>query len=85
MSSALALHRAALEGLGPALLPDMLVDADIARGALVDLFPKHEATATGSDRAVWLLYASRQHLPRRVRSVVEFLKALASGPQQPWP
>jgi DNA-binding transcriptional LysR family regulator len=26
------------------------------------------------DNAVWLLYASRTHLPRRVRAVVDFIK-----------
>jgi DNA-binding transcriptional LysR family regulator len=75
MSTALALHRAALDGLGPALLADWLVDPDIDAGRLVDLFPKHEATATNFDSAVWLLYASREHMPRRVRAFVDFVKA----------
>ena len=74
MSTALALHRAALDGLGPALLGDWLIDADIAAGRLVDLFPKHEATATNFNSAVSLLYASREHVPRRVRAFVEFVK-----------
>ena len=74
MSTALALHRAALDGLGPALLGDWLIDADIAARRLVDLFPNHEATATNFDSAVSVLYASREHLPRRVRAFVEFVK-----------
>lgn len=74
MSSALALHRAALDGLGPALLGDWLTDADLAAGRLVDLFPKHEATATNFDSAVWLLYASREHVPHRARVFVDFVK-----------
>lgn len=74
MSTALALHRAALDGLGPALLGDWLVDADIAAGRLVDLFPKHEVTATNFDSATWLLYASREHMPKRVRAFVDFIK-----------
>lgn len=74
LSTALALRRASLDGLGPALLADWLVGADIARGDLVDLFPDHEVTATEFDSAVWLLYASRTHLPRRVREVIGFLK-----------
>lgn len=73
-STAPALHRAALDGLGVALLADWLVDPDIESGRLVDLFPRHEATATDFDSAVWLLYASRAHLPGRVRAVVDFLK-----------
>ena len=75
LSTALALHRAALDGLGPALLGDWLVRSDLQAGRLVDLFPEHEATASNFDSAVWLLYASRSHLPRRVRAVVDFLKA----------
>ncbi|MCV0440920.1 MAG: LysR family transcriptional regulator [Hydrogenophaga sp.] len=74
MSTALALHRAALDGWGPALLGDWLIDTDIAAGRLVDLFPKYEATATNFDSALTLLYASRQHLPRRVRTFVDFVK-----------
>lgn len=80
LSTALALHRAALDGLGPVLLADWVVGADLACGRLVDLFPEHEVTATSFDSAVHLLYASRAYVPRRVRAVVDFLKARA-GPQ----
>lgn len=82
-STALALHRAALDGLGPALLADWLVGPDLEAGRLVDLFPGHEVTATDFDGAVWLLYASRAQVPRRVRAVVELLKerlALSPAP-----
>jgi DNA-binding transcriptional LysR family regulator len=75
LSTALALHRAAVDGLGPALLPDWLVEQQIADGTLVDLYPHHDATATGFDSAVWLLYPTRDYLPRRVRVVADFLKA----------
>ncbi len=74
MSTALALHRATLDGLGPALLGDWLVDGDIAAGHLIDLLPEHEVTATNFDSAVWLLYASRDHTPQRVRAFVDFVK-----------
>lgn len=74
-STALALRQAALDGLGPALLADWLIDADIRQGRLVDLFPAHEATATQFDSAVWLLYASREaQLPQRVRAVLGLLR-----------
>ncbi len=75
LSNALALHRAALDGLGPALLPGWLVNGDLASGSLQDLFPQHEATATAFDSAVWLLYPTRDYLPIRVRAVADFLKA----------
>jgi DNA-binding transcriptional LysR family regulator len=73
-SSALSLHAAAIEGLGPALLAEWLVSPDIDAGRLIDLFPDYEATATDFSSAIWLLYASRQHLPQRVRTVVDCLK-----------
>lgn len=73
-SSALSLHAAALEGLGPVLLAEWLVSPDIDAGRLIDLFPAYEATATDFSSAIWLLYASRQHLPQRVRTVVDFMK-----------
>jgi DNA-binding transcriptional LysR family regulator len=74
LSTALAVHRAALDGLGPALLPDWLVSADLTSGTLQDLFPQHEASAGAFDSAVWLLYPAREYLPRRVRVVADFLK-----------
>jgi len=74
VSTAQALHQAALEGLGPTLLADWMAHADLDAGRLVDLFPQHEVSATDFDSAVWLVYPSRLLLPRRVRAVVAFLK-----------
>lgn len=76
LSTALALHRAALDGLGPVLLGHWLVDADIAAGRLVNLFPEYEVAAAGFgfETAAWLLYPSRAYVPRRVRAVIEFFK-----------
>ena len=73
-SSALSLHAAALEGLGPVLLAEWLVRPDLEAGRLIDLLPDFEATATDFTSSIWLLYASREHLPRRVRLVVDFLR-----------
>ncbi|ARN22188.1 LysR family transcriptional regulator [Piscinibacter gummiphilus] len=74
-STALALRQAALDGLGPALLADWLIDKDLLAGRLVDLFPDLEATATDFDSAVWLLYAAREkQLPKRVQSVLALLR-----------
>ena len=75
MSNVLALRAAARSGLGPALLADWMTDGDIARGALVDLFPNHAVTATSFDTAAWLLYPSRAYLPAKVRAVIDFLRA----------
>jgi DNA-binding transcriptional LysR family regulator len=74
-STALALRQAALDGLGPALLADWLIDTDLHAGRLVDLFPGLEATATDFDSAVWLLYTAREkQLPKRVQAVLGLLR-----------
>ena len=74
ISNALALRAAARVGLGPALLADWLVDGDIAAERLVDLFPRHQVTATTFDTAAWLLYPSRAYLPVKVRAVIDALR-----------
>ena len=79
-SGGTALHALALAGLGPVLLPDWLVDDDVAAGRLVDLFPEHRATATSFETAVWLLYPSRSFLPRKVRAMIDFLRARIGTP-----
>jgi DNA-binding transcriptional LysR family regulator len=74
MSTAVGLLDLALAGLGPALLPDWLVDDDVAAGQLVNLFPAHAVTATSFDTAAWLIYPSRAYLPNKVRTMIDFLK-----------
>lgn len=82
ISNAIALRLAARDGCGPALLADWLVEDDIASGALVDLFPDHAAAATSFDTAAWLLWASRDYMPRKTRAVIEFLeRAMDKRPQ----
>ena len=75
ISNPLALQVAALAGLGPTLLADWLIEKDLEEGRLVDLFPAHDVTATTFDTAAWLLYPSRAYLPRKTRSVIDFLRA----------
>ncbi len=75
IANALSLRRAALDGLGPTLLADWLVIDDISTGALVDVFPDLECTATEFDTAAWALYPSRSYLPRKVRITIDFLRA----------
>jgi DNA-binding transcriptional LysR family regulator len=74
MSSGLALKQAALDGLGPALMAEWLIDRELASGRLVDLLPGHVAAATSFDRAAWAVYPNRQHLPQKVRVTIDFLK-----------
>lgn len=69
-----SLLSAALLGMGPALLPNWLVDEGIASGHLVDVFPRHWVTATTFETAAWLVYPSRSYLPSKVRVFADFLK-----------
>lgn len=73
-SSALVMRTAAVDGLGPALLADWQIAADLEAGRLVDLFPAYHATATTFDTAAWLLYPSRSYIPRKVRAMIEWLR-----------
>lgn len=73
-STSLALRDLARSGLGVTLLADWLVDDDLASGRLVDLFPRHQVTATQFDTAAWLLYPNRRFLPAKTRAVIGFLR-----------
>lgn len=82
-SSVLALQRAAIDGLGPTLLADWLIGEDLDAGRLVDLFPEYDVTATNFETAAWLLYASRDHLPRKVRLTLDFFRERLGRSQAP--
>lgn len=75
ISNALSIRSAARLGMGVALLPIMLVQRDLERGTLVDLFPDHACAAASFETAAWLLYPSRSYLPQKVRAMIDFLKA----------
>ncbi|HHL21059.1 MAG TPA: LysR family transcriptional regulator [Aliiroseovarius sp.] len=75
IANALSLRRAALDGLGPVLLADWLVARELAAERLVDLFPDWECTATDFETGAWALYPSRSYLPRKVRVMIDFLRA----------
>lgn len=75
IGNALSLRRATLDGLGPALLADWLVAQDIEAGRLLPLFADHDWTATEFETAAWMLYPSRSYLPRKVRVMIDFLRA----------
>ena len=75
ISNALALRRAALDGLGIALLADWTISEDLAEGNLLDLFPAHEASAADFDTAAWIIYPSRSYVPAKTRLLIDHLKA----------
>ncbi len=74
ISAPLSLKAAAVAGLGPAVLPNWLVAADVAAGRLVAALPGHIATTTSFGSGAWLYYPTRAHLPAKVRATIDFLK-----------
>ncbi|WP_425259310.1 LysR family transcriptional regulator [Rubrivivax sp. RP6-9] len=66
------LVQAAKLGLGICQLPDMLVEDDLARGALVELLP----TVRPESMPIHLVYPSSRLVPSRVRAAIEVLDAL---------
>lgn len=79
ISNALALRRAALSGMGVALLADWTIWSDLEDGALVDLFPKSNVRAGGFDSAVWVIYLSRSYVPARLRVFIDHLRRQPTG------
>ncbi len=72
-NNAEALHSAALDGLGIALLPTWTVGNDVRSGRLVRLLPGHEADLTGNETAIHAIYPHARHLSAKVRAYVDFL------------
>lgn len=77
VSNALALRRAALEGMGVALLAGWTVADDLAAGSLIDLFPSLEASAADFDTAVWIVRPTGAYTPRKATALVDHLRASA--------
>ena len=66
-----AVHRAALSGLGIALLPAIRVVADMAAGRLVPVLPGSMIAPLD----IFAVHPSHRRLPPRVRLVLDFIKA----------
>jgi DNA-binding transcriptional LysR family regulator len=74
ISNAIALQQCAIAGMGLALLPNWLISDDLRDGALIDVFPGYDVTATEFSTAAWLVYPSRAYVPLKVRVFIDFLK-----------
>jgi DNA-binding transcriptional LysR family regulator len=74
-SNALMLRDSALGGLGPTLLGDWMIEDDVARGALVELFPQYTARTVNSPTTAWAVYPNRSHVPAKVRAFIDFMRA----------
>lgn len=67
------LHLAALEAMGIAIMPDVLVADDLASGRLERLLPDLSAPRV----PLYALYPDRSYLPAKVRGLMDFL----TGPE----
>jgi DNA-binding transcriptional LysR family regulator len=74
------LREAALAGAGIAMLPTYFVADELARGALVRLLPDHEPEVLGLHAVV----LSRQHQPRPLKLLIDFLAERFGGDLAPW-
>lgn len=82
-NSSLALHQAALQGLGVARLPLFVCGDDLAGHRLVEVLPDWQLP----EMPIHLVTPSREHLPRKTRAFIEFFRSRMSDPpaweQQP--
>lgn len=74
------LLQAALAGIGLVQLPTYLVSAPLVAGQLVRVLPEHEPEALG----IHATYLSRQHQPRLLRAMLDFLADRFRDDVAPW-
>lgn len=75
VSNGLALRELVMQGAGPALAPDWLIQEPLQSGHLVSILPHWQVAATDFSTGAWLLYPSRKFLPQKTRAFIDFLKA----------
>jgi len=69
LNSPMGVTRAAVAGLGVAIIPDFIARPEIARGRLVSLLEEF----IPPDRGIYAVYPHRRYLPAKVRVFVDFL------------
>ncbi|MBP1874994.1 HTH-type transcriptional regulator DmlR [Ensifer adhaerens] len=69
VNSPLASVRAAVSGIGVALVPDFIARPKVATGELVTLFDDF----LPRDRGIYAIYPHRRYLPAKVRTLVDYL------------
>lgn len=70
------LHRAALDGVGVALLPTIVVEADLESGRLIDILPEWRPEPW----VLHLVFPSRRGLLPAVRRLIEFIADACERP-----
>jgi DNA-binding transcriptional LysR family regulator len=83
ISSGIALEQCAVAGMGVVILPEWLVAGSLAKGLLQVVLPDYQASAIASfdTGGGWLVYPSREKLPRKVRLFSDFLKREFRAPR----
>lgn len=76
------LHDIALAGGGIGLLPDWLVDADVASGRLTALFGEWSVNPDQASSAIFALYLPNQRGSRRIAAFLDFLATLPGPTHQ---
>lgn len=69
VNSPIAAKAAALSGLGFAIIPDFVVEEEIADGSLVSLLTEY----LPRDAGIYAVYPHRRYLPAKVRAMVDYL------------
>lgn len=67
----------ALNHHGFVLQPDFIIGNDLKIGTLIEVLPEYQAANLG----VYAIYASRQHMPAKLRSMIDFLVASFKSPR----
>lgn len=70
---------AAIAGLGISILPVFIVTKALANGQLINALPNAYPVAD----AIYAVYPQNQHVPKKVRAVIDHLVAVFSG-DPPW-
>lgn len=79
ISNAVGLQQCAIAGMGLALLPQWLINEDLAIGTLIKVLPDYDVTAKDFQTSAWLVYPSRTYIPLKVRVFMDFLKQRLEG------
>lgn len=84
VSNAAALAETVKSGMGIAMLPDWLVDENIASGELTHLLPGWVASGeSGNDSSnLWMVLPSRKFIPRKTEAFMKHLQQYISGSGQ---
>ena len=73
------LRRAALDGLGLALLPDWMVADDVASGGLTRCLPALLAYPAGYQAEIYAVHARQEFVPAKVTAFVSHLQRVMAG------